>query len=239
MQARARRRHRRHPGHAGQLQHRHALASRPRAVVERNGISAAQLAVLHLAVGRFQRRAARPQPGQGRLGHEGRAAEIGNRPRRAPGARRRAVGQYLSITSPSCTNTPTARKLFCPVPADGRLLGRRVRSPDRHQGLGRDDARRHRRAPSLALSRPQSRTCTRKSTRSCSPASARAIRSTTAFTWPAARCWPSWAAWPAYTGQTLTWDQCLNSTEDLTPASYEWGDVPLAPVAKPGLTRFV
>ncbi len=29
----------------------------------------------------------------------------------------------------------------------------------------------------------------------------------------------------AYTGQTLTWDQCLNSTEDLTPASYEWGDV--------------
>ncbi len=43
----------------------------------------------------------------------------------------------------------------------------------------------------------------------------------------------------AYTGQTLTWDQCLNSTEDLTPASYAWGDVPVPQVAKPGLTKFV
>jgi predicted dehydrogenase len=42
-----------------------------------------------------------------------------------------------------------------------------------------------------------------------------------------------------YSGQTLTWDQCLHSSEDLTPARYEWGDVPLAPVAKPGLTSFV
>jgi predicted dehydrogenase len=42
-----------------------------------------------------------------------------------------------------------------------------------------------------------------------------------------------------YTGQTLTWDQCLNSTEDLTPSKYEWGDVPVPQVAKPGLTRFV
>jgi myo-inositol 2-dehydrogenase/D-chiro-inositol 1-dehydrogenase len=43
----------------------------------------------------------------------------------------------------------------------------------------------------------------------------------------------------AYTGQTLTWDQCLNSTEDLTPARYEWGDVPVPTVAKPGLTKFL
>jgi predicted dehydrogenase len=43
----------------------------------------------------------------------------------------------------------------------------------------------------------------------------------------------------SYTGQTLTWDQCLNSTEDLTPAKYEWADVAVPPVAKPGLTRFV
>ena len=43
----------------------------------------------------------------------------------------------------------------------------------------------------------------------------------------------------AYTGQTLTWEQCLNSTEDLTPTGYEWGDVPVPPVAKPGLTKFV
>jgi hypothetical protein len=42
----------------------------------------------------------------------------------------------------------------------------------------------------------------------------------------------------SYTGQTLTWDQCLNSTEDLTPAKYEWGPVSVAPIAMPGLTQF-
>ena len=42
----------------------------------------------------------------------------------------------------------------------------------------------------------------------------------------------------SYTGQTLTWEQCLNSTEDLTPSKYEWVEVPLPQVAKPGLTRF-
>jgi hypothetical protein len=42
-----------------------------------------------------------------------------------------------------------------------------------------------------------------------------------------------------YTGQTLTWDQCLNSQEDLTPAKYELGPIPTPSVAKPGLTQFV
>jgi predicted dehydrogenase len=43
----------------------------------------------------------------------------------------------------------------------------------------------------------------------------------------------------AYTGQTLTWEQCLNSAEDLSPPKYEWGDLAVAPVAMPGLTKFV
>ncbi len=43
----------------------------------------------------------------------------------------------------------------------------------------------------------------------------------------------------AYTGQTLTWDQCFSSSEDLSPAKYEWAEVSLPPVAMPGLTRFV
>jgi hypothetical protein len=42
-----------------------------------------------------------------------------------------------------------------------------------------------------------------------------------------------------YTGQTLTWDQCLGSKENLSPAKYEWGDAPKTAVAKPGLTQFV
>jgi predicted dehydrogenase len=41
-----------------------------------------------------------------------------------------------------------------------------------------------------------------------------------------------------YTGQTITWDQALNSKEDLTPPSYEFGPLATPEVAKPGLTQF-
>ena len=43
----------------------------------------------------------------------------------------------------------------------------------------------------------------------------------------------------AYTGQKLTWDEALNSKEDLSPARYDWGDIPVPPVAIPGKTKFV
>jgi predicted dehydrogenase len=46
-----------------------------------------------------------------------------------------------------------------------------------------------------------------------------------------------------YTGQRVTWDQAINSKQDLTPASYEWGPVKLPPealeVAMPGKTALV
>jgi hypothetical protein len=43
----------------------------------------------------------------------------------------------------------------------------------------------------------------------------------------------------ACTGQVITWDQALGSTEDLSPPRYDW-DVPLSvpPVAIPGQTEF-
>lgn len=41
-----------------------------------------------------------------------------------------------------------------------------------------------------------------------------------------------------YTGQVITWEQALNSTEDLRPAKYEFGSLPVPPVAQPGVTRF-
>jgi predicted dehydrogenase len=43
-----------------------------------------------------------------------------------------------------------------------------------------------------------------------------------------------------YTGQMITWDQALNSTENLTPADgYRWDRAPAIPaVARPGVTRF-
>ena len=40
-----------------------------------------------------------------------------------------------------------------------------------------------------------------------------------------------------YTGQAITWEDALNSTEDLSPARYEWGALPVPPVARPGVTR--
>jgi predicted dehydrogenase len=42
-----------------------------------------------------------------------------------------------------------------------------------------------------------------------------------------------------YTGQTLTWEQCMNSQEKLGPEKYEWTDIPEPQVAIPGKTRFV
>jgi len=42
-----------------------------------------------------------------------------------------------------------------------------------------------------------------------------------------------------YTGQSLTWDQCLASEERLGPDRYEWtDDIPEPPVAIPGVTKF-
>jgi predicted dehydrogenase len=43
----------------------------------------------------------------------------------------------------------------------------------------------------------------------------------------------------AYTGQTLTWEQALNSAEDLSPSSYGWAEIPTPPIAVPGVTKFV
>jgi predicted dehydrogenase len=42
----------------------------------------------------------------------------------------------------------------------------------------------------------------------------------------------------AYTGQQITWDMARNSKEDLSPAGYEWGRMPMPPVPMPGVTRF-
>jgi hypothetical protein len=42
----------------------------------------------------------------------------------------------------------------------------------------------------------------------------------------------------AYTGKTITWEQAMNSKEDLTPPKYEFGPLPVAPVAIPGVTQF-
>jgi predicted dehydrogenase len=41
-----------------------------------------------------------------------------------------------------------------------------------------------------------------------------------------------------YTGQLITWEKALNSTEDLSPSKYEFGALPTPEVARPGITKF-
>src|SRR5262249_26254168 len=42
-----------------------------------------------------------------------------------------------------------------------------------------------------------------------------------------------------YTGQVITWEMALNSQESLMPEKLEFGLLPVPPVAKPGVTKFV
>ncbi len=42
-----------------------------------------------------------------------------------------------------------------------------------------------------------------------------------------------------YTGQSITWEQAMNSQEDLTPKKYEWGPIPTPDIPMPGVTKFV
>ena len=102
-----------------------------------------------------------------------------------------------------------------------------------HAGAGRPVASGARACGSSAATATGSTTarrtrCTRPSTTSCSPASATASRSTTASTWPRARCWRSWAAWPPTPARQITWEMALNSKEDLSPARYDWDAAPPA-----------
>lgn len=41
-----------------------------------------------------------------------------------------------------------------------------------------------------------------------------------------------------YTGQEITWEQALNSKEDLSPPQYDWVSLPTPEIATPGYTKF-
>ena len=43
----------------------------------------------------------------------------------------------------------------------------------------------------------------------------------------------------AYTGQAITWNQILESTEDLNPEPWAWSERATPPIPVPGVTRFV
>jgi predicted dehydrogenase len=43
----------------------------------------------------------------------------------------------------------------------------------------------------------------------------------------------------AYTGQQISWDEAIESKEDLSPPKYEWGPIATPAIAIPGVTKFV
>ena len=202
--AHPRRRDRRVLVAAGQRLPQRPIWVKPRAArLDRHELADAQLVLLHLAVGRLQRRAARPLPRRLRLGDEGPNTRSGPS---AWAAGRRAPGRSTATsttTSRSSTSTPTARSSSatcrqqpgCQNDMSAQVLGtqgagRLERAAAGGCGFG------SRPAATWRLQRPADQHVSRPSTTSCSPASAAASRSTTATTWPRARCWRSWAAWP-------------------------------------------
>jgi len=44
----------------------------------------------------------------------------------------------------------------------------------------------------------------------------------------------------AYTGKEITWEEALNSQENLQPSKIAWNvEIPVPPVAIPGKTKFI
>ena len=80
---------------------------------------------------------------------------------------------------------------------------------------------------------------TKPNTTNCSPRSAAASRSTTASTWPYSTLLAIMGRMATYTGQKVSWEDALNSKEDLSPEKYEWGPIATPEVAVPGVTRLV
>ena len=155
------------------LEHGRPVGDQENARDDRDGVAVPQLALLHLALRRPHRRAARPQHRRRQLGDRG-AAEEGHGHGRAAGPRRSRVRQHLR---------PLRRRVRIPerrpghehVPAD-QGVRRAGRGADRrHQGR-RPSATARSRAPRPGSSRATRSTPTSRSTSTSSPRSAPASR---------------------------------------------------------------
>ena len=112
---------------------RRPLGQAARAGLDRHGVADAQLVLLHLAVGRSQRRAAHPQPRRCGLGDAGRppvrAIGLGGRQvRTAPEFGH--IFDHHSVVYEYANGVKCLRQL----PPAGRLQGRHLRLRLRHQG---------------------------------------------------------------------------------------------------------
>ncbi len=142
-QAHPQRRHRRCRERPGLLEPGRAVEQRPAAELVRHRMADPQLAVLHLAVGRPHRRAARPQHRRRELGDEGASGE-GHRHGRAPAAHRPEIRPHLRSLRRRL-RVPERRARDEHVPAD---RGHHNRIGENFIGTkGSSDARARSRAP--------------------------------------------------------------------------------------------
>ena len=144
-QAHPGRRDRRHHLRQALLERRPDLGRRPPARLERHGVADPQLELLHLALRRPHRRAARPQPRRDELGARDAPDPRRLRPGRPPGAARRAARPHLrplrrrvrvsrrdhlsSASAARSTAATTSSARPSSAPGDEQL-----RRPDRAQG---------------------------------------------------------------------------------------------------------
>ena len=204
----------------GALWHRAAPAE-----VDRNGVPDAQLVLLHLALRRPQRRAARPQPGQGRLGHARRAAGAG--PGAWAGARSAPTPKFGDIYDHHAVVYEYANgvRLYsycrqqagCYSDVSDIFIGTKGRANilRSYQIEGRRQA--------TGNSRARAATCTTSSTRPCSPPIRSGKPINNGVYMARSTMLAILGRMVDYTGQVLTWDEAINSKQDLSPEPLRLG----------------
>ena len=192
----------------------------------------AQLVQLHLALGRLQRRAARPLPRRLRLGHEGPVPGQGRRHGRPAGAHRAGVRPDLRPLLRRL-RVRRRRQALQQLPAAAGLQ-------ERHERPGAGHARAGPTSPSAArglriqvdggdwiYDGPQNQMYQTEhdelfaSIRNGKPINNGEYMARSTLLAIMGRM-------AAYTGQEVTWEMALNSKEDLSPARYDWDAAPPA-----------
>ena len=169
-----------------------------------------------------------------------RAAGPLRRPGRPAGAHRARNSAISSITWPASTNIPAAssasascrQQAGCANEVKDYVMGSHGQGR-RHGPLD------HRPTPPGVTPPPSAAatTCTRPSTTNCSPPSAPATPINNGDYMCKSTLMAIMGRMACYTGQAVTWEQAMNSREDLSPPRYDWIELPVPPVARPGITR--
>ena len=155
------------------------------------------------------------------------------------GGRQVRTGENMATSSTTWRSSMNSRRRsgLCQLPADGRLLGGRERHAVRHQGNAemQKAAIEGENPWSYRGDKPNMYDVEHQemfaSIRSGNPINNGHYMANSTMMGIMGRM-------VCYTGQTLTWEQCLGSKENLSPPKYEWGPAPTVTVAKPGLTPF-